>query len=82
MFDNSVDIYDVEIFKSRFPIIAKICEDKLQDMTDWYFGQCFQDDKGDPIEVHYVNETNENRSAIFEFTEDNVLIEYDMNNID
>jgi len=68
------EIYEEEEYKNRFPIIAKICEEKLQDMSDWYFGQCFYYDN--IIEVYYVNETNEDRGAFFSFTDDNKLVEF------
>jgi hypothetical protein len=79
-----MDIYEEDVFIKTYPAIHTICKEILdKEGSGWYFGQCyFINENETEIQVDYVNEKNEDRSALFVFDEKQKLIEIDLNNID
>lgn len=78
-----VEIYDESVFKVEYPALEKICRDLLTE-GDWYFSQYLGNEYEGMMtsEAYYIDEDNEDRSAIFEFDGSGNLVTYDLNNID
>jgi hypothetical protein len=76
------DIYVEDAFKSTYPKMYNFCKKTLNNEgSEWYFSQCCYIDDNE-IEVGYVNNNHENRSAIFLFDKFQHIKEMDVNNID
>jgi len=78
---SDIEIYDEELFKELLPNLEKICREKLGN-EEWTFGQCISMDQEDEISVIYNADDNEDRCAVLDFTWEEELIRYDLNNID
>jgi hypothetical protein len=72
------DIYKESYFKRVFPKLYKECKEILKD-EKVYFGNCYQSVIYDDITVLYNFEEDEDRSALFVFSNKQKLIAHDLN---